>query len=93
MFELFVLAVGVAFLVLLFKVGALALHLLLIPFQIVGGLLVALLLLPVALLALPGVLIGGVGAVIGIGILIPLLLIVGGGLVLLCAAGLIGLLM
>ncbi|MFH1279104.1 MAG: hypothetical protein ABIK65_12090 [Candidatus Eisenbacteria bacterium] len=91
MLELFVLVLGVAFLALLFKIGVVVLHLLLIPFQIVGGILLALLALPFALLALPVLLLGGVGAAVGIGLALPLLLVVGIAVVLACLAGLIGL--
>ncbi len=53
MFELFFLFVVIVGVVLMIKVGALLLHLIFIPFQILGGLFVALLAAPLIIILLP----------------------------------------
>jgi len=81
MFEFFLLLVVIGTVVLTVKLGALLLHLLLLPLKIVGGLLVALFALPVLIFVLPVVVIGAVL----IGLALPVILV--GGI-----AGLFGLL-
>ncbi|MFH1681314.1 MAG: hypothetical protein ABIH26_11820 [Candidatus Eisenbacteria bacterium] len=77
MFELFALFVLIAVFVLAVKVLGLVLHILFFPLKILAGLLFGLLLLPIFLLALPFLLIAGVGAVLGMGALF-FLLVAGG---------------
>lgn len=89
MLEILALLIGVAAVAMVFKIGIFLLHLLLLPFKIVGGLLLGLFALPLLLVALPLGLAGGIAALVGVGVLLPVLLVVGGGLALVCVIGLL----
>lgn len=58
MFELFFVFLIILGFVVMIKLGALLLHLIFIPFQIVGGLLLALLAAPLLILLMPIILLG-----------------------------------
>jgi hypothetical protein len=77
MFELFALFVLIAVFAVAVKLFGLVLHVLLFPLKLAAGLLFGLLFLPILLLALPFLLLAGIGTVLGIGVLLLLLLAAG----------------
>ena len=77
MFELFFLFLLILGFVMVIKLGAVLLHLIFIPFQIIGGLFVALLAAPLIFILMPIILVGFVLAGMA---LFGVLAAVGGGL-------------